>query len=130
MQEYAARTMQNGVPQAAREYKPALIEQAAMPIRIEKWVVGDKIRYRVVGIVWGGSTPVKNLQIRFNPEEEYVAVDDFRQAANDPWSFWTHSWTPKQPGTYMIRLHAGDPGVVARRLEAGYYMRTVEISEI
>jgi DMSO/TMAO reductase YedYZ molybdopterin-dependent catalytic subunit len=130
MQEYAARTMQNGVPQAAREYKPALIEQAAMPIRIEKWVVGDKIRYRVVGIAWGGSTPVKNLQIRFNPDEGYVAVDDFQQAANDPWSFWTHSWTPKQPGTYMIRLHVADPGVVARRLEAGYYMRTVEIAEI
>jgi DMSO/TMAO reductase YedYZ molybdopterin-dependent catalytic subunit len=130
MQEYAARTMQNGVPQAAREYKPALIEQAAMPIRIEKWVVGDKISYRVVGIAWGGSAPVKNLQIRFNPDEEYVAVDDFQQAANDPWSFWTHSWTPKQPGTYMIRLHVADPGVVAQRLEAGYYMRTVEISEI
>ena len=130
MQEYAARTMQNGVPLAAREYKPASIEQAAMPIRIEKWVVGDKLSYRVVGIAWGGSAPVKNLQIRFNPEEEYVAVDDFQQAANDPWSFWTHSWTPKQPGTYMIRLHVADPGVVARRLEAGYYMRTVEISEI
>ena len=130
MQEYAARTMQNGVPLAAREYKPALIEQVAMPIRIEKWFVGDKLSYRVVGIAWGGSTPVKNLQIRFNPEEEYVVVDDFHQAANDPWSFWTHSWTPKQPGTHMIRLHVADPGVVARRLEAGYYMRTVEISEI
>jgi DMSO/TMAO reductase YedYZ molybdopterin-dependent catalytic subunit len=130
MQEYAARTMQNGVPQAAREYKPALIEQAAMPIRIEKWVVGEKISYRVVGIAWGGSTPVKNLQIRFNPEEEYVDVDDFQPAANDPWSFWTHSWTPKQPGTYMIRLHVADPGAVARRLEGGYYIRTVEILEI
>jgi DMSO/TMAO reductase YedYZ molybdopterin-dependent catalytic subunit len=130
MQEYAARTMQNGVPQLAREYKPAMIEQAAMPIRIEKWVVAEKIRYRVVGIVWGGSVPVKKLQIRFNPEEEYVAVDDFQQTASVPWSFWTHSWTPQQPGTFMIRLRVTDLGVVARRLEAGYYMRTVEISEI
>jgi len=130
MQEYAARTMQNGVPQTAREYKPALIEQAAMPIRIEKWVVGDKIRYRVVGIAWGGSTPVKNLQIRFNPEEEYVAVDDFEHTTNDSWNFWTHTWMPKQTGTYMLRLRVADPGVAARRLEAGYYMRTVEISEI
>ena len=130
MQEYAARTMQNGVPQLAREYRPATIEQAAMPIRIEKWVVAGKIRYRIVGIAWGGSVPVKKLQIRFNPEEEYVAVDDFQQTGNDPWSFWTHAWTPKQPGTYMIRLHIADPGVTARRLEAGYYMRTVEISEI
>jgi DMSO/TMAO reductase YedYZ molybdopterin-dependent catalytic subunit len=130
MQEYAARTMQNGVPQLAREYKPATIEQAAMPIRIERWVVYEKIRYRAVGIAWGGSVPVKKLQIRFNPEEEYVDVDDFQQSANDPWSFWSHAWTPKQAGTYMIRLRVGDPGVVARRLEAGYYMRSVEISEI
>jgi len=130
MQEYAARTMQNGVPQLAREYRPATIEQAAMPIRIEKWVVAGKIRYRIVGIAWGGSVPVKKLQIRFNPEEEYVAVDNFQQTGNDPWRFWTHDWTPKQPGTYMIRLHISDPGVTARRLEAGYYMRTVEISEI
>jgi len=27
-------------------------------------------------------------------------------------------------------LRVADPGVIARRLEAGYYMRTVEISEI
>ncbi len=130
MQEYAARTMQSGVPHSAREYKPATIDHAAMPIRIEKWALDEKIRYRVVGIVWGGSVPVKKLQIRFNPEEEYVDVDDFQQTANDPWSFWTHAWTPKQPGTYMIRLHVADPGVTARRLEAGYYMRTVEITEI
>jgi DMSO/TMAO reductase YedYZ molybdopterin-dependent catalytic subunit len=130
MQEYAARTMQNGVPPVAREYKPATIEQAAMPIRIEKWAADEKIRYRVVGILWGGSVPVKKPQIRFNPEEEYVDVSDFQQTANDPWSFWTHAWAPKQPGTYMIRLRVTDHSVPARRLEAGYYMRTVEISEI
>jgi DMSO/TMAO reductase YedYZ molybdopterin-dependent catalytic subunit len=130
MQEYAARTMQNGVPQIAREYKPATIDHAAMPIRIEKWTVDEKIKYRVVGIVWGGSVPARKLQIRFNPEEEYVDVDDYQPAVNDPWSFWAHAWTPKQPGTYMTRLHVADPGVTARRLEAGYYMRTVEISEI
>jgi DMSO/TMAO reductase YedYZ molybdopterin-dependent catalytic subunit len=130
MQEYAARTMQNGVPQLAREYKPATIEQAAMPIRIEKWAADEKISYRVVGIVWGGSVPVKKLQIRFNPEEEYVDVSDFQQTGNDPWSFWTHAWAPKQPGSYMIRLRVADPSVAARRLDAGYYIRTFEISEI
>lgn len=130
MQEYAARTMQNGVPQLAREYKPATIDQAAMPIRIEKWAVDEKTRYRAVGILWGGSVPVTKLQIRFNPEEEYVDVDNYHQTSNDPWSFWTHAWAPKQTGTYMIRLRVADSSVIARRLEAGYYMRTVEISEI
>ena len=130
MQEYASRTMQIGVPQLAREYKPARIEQAAMPIRIEKWADDEKISYRVVGILWGGTVPVTKLQIRFNPEEDYVGVDNFQPTMNDPWSFWTHGWTPKQPGTYMIRLRVADPGVVARRLETGYYMRNVEISEL
>jgi DMSO/TMAO reductase YedYZ molybdopterin-dependent catalytic subunit len=130
MQEYAARTMQAGVPQFAREYKPATVDPAALPIRVEKWIVDEKIKYRVVGILWGGSQPIKGLEIRFNPEEDYVAVEKFEQTASDPWSFWSHNWTPKQPGTYMIRLRVKDPGVVTRRLDLGYYMRTVEITEV
>lgn len=130
MQEYATRTMQKGVPRLAREYEPARIEPAAMPIRIEKWLVGEKIKYRVVGILWGDARVVKDLEIRFNPEEDYVAVDSVGQSANDSWSFWSHAWTPKQTGTFMIRLRVKDAGITARRLEAGYYMRTVEIQEI
>jgi hypothetical protein len=122
--------MQTGVPQLAREYRPAVIETAGMPIRVEKWLVDEKIIYRVVGILWGGSRPVKALEIRFNPEEDYVAVGNLEQIGNQAWSFWTHAWTPKQPGTYLIRLRVGDPGVIARRLDAGYYLRSVEITEV
>jgi hypothetical protein len=130
MEEYAARTMQTGVPRLASDYKPATVEQAALPIRIEKWLVDEKIKYKVVGILWGGSRPLKSLEIRFNPEEDYVAVDSFQQTANDPWSFWTHAWTPKQIGTHLIRLRVNEPGVPTRRLDLGYYMRSVEITEI
>jgi DMSO/TMAO reductase YedYZ molybdopterin-dependent catalytic subunit len=130
MQEYAARTMQAGVPRFAREYKPATVDLAAMPIRVEKWVVEEKIKYRVVGIVWGGSGAVKELEIRFNPEADYVPVGNLEQAAQNAWSFWTHAWAPQQTGTYMIRLRVKDAGVIARRLDVGYYMRSVEITEI
>jgi DMSO/TMAO reductase YedYZ molybdopterin-dependent catalytic subunit len=130
MQEYAARTMQTGVPRLARDYKPARIEQAAMPIRVEKWVSNEKIAYRIVGIAWGGTVPLRNLQIRFNPEEDYVPVDGFVQKSNDPWSFWTHWWRPKLTGSYLIRLRVADPSIPARRMEAGYYMRSVEIDDI
>jgi DMSO/TMAO reductase YedYZ molybdopterin-dependent catalytic subunit len=130
MQEYAARTMQTGVPRFAREYKPATVDPAAMPIRVEKWVVEEKIKYRVVGIVWGGSGAVKDLQIRFNPEEDYVPVGNLEPMAGNPWSFWTHAWAPRKTGTYMIRLRVKDAGVIARRLDLGYYMRSVEITEI
>jgi DMSO/TMAO reductase YedYZ molybdopterin-dependent catalytic subunit len=130
MQEYASRTMQRSVPRFAREYKPATVDSAAMPIRVEKWIVEEKIKYRVVGIVWGGAGAVRNLEIRFNPEEDYVRVDNLEQTAQNPWSFWTHAWAPRQAGTYMIRLRVKDPGIIARRLDLSYYMRTVEITEI
>jgi DMSO/TMAO reductase YedYZ molybdopterin-dependent catalytic subunit len=130
MQEYAARTMQTGVPRFAREYKPATVDAAAMPIRVEKWAVEEKIKYRVVGIIWGGSGAPKDLEIRFNPEEDYVPVENLQQTAQNPWTFWTHVWAPHQAGSYMIRLRVKDPGVIARRLDLGYYMRTVEITEI
>jgi DMSO/TMAO reductase YedYZ molybdopterin-dependent catalytic subunit len=43
MQEFAGRTGQQGVPKLARDYKPATIAQAAMPTRVEKWLVNDRI---------------------------------------------------------------------------------------
>jgi DMSO/TMAO reductase YedYZ molybdopterin-dependent catalytic subunit len=130
MREYAGRTAQQGIPDLARDFQPAVIEQAAMPVRIEKWSVAGKLRYRVVGIAWGGRQPVKLLQIRFNPEEDFVAVDNFHQARNDPWTLWTHDWSPKAPGTYAIQLAVKQPVVQARRLDSGYYVRSVAIREI
>lgn len=130
MREYAGRTAQKGLPELAKDFQPAGIEQAAMPVRIEKWSAGGKIQYRVVGIAWGGTQPVQALQIRFNPEEDYVPVDNFRQIRNDPWTLWTHGWSPKVPGTYAIRLAVKEPAVQARRLDSGYYVRSVEITEV
>ncbi|MGH9774473.1 MAG: molybdopterin-dependent oxidoreductase [Candidatus Acidiferrales bacterium] len=130
MKEYAARTLQTGVPQLARDFHPAVMEQAAMPIRVEKWQVDEKIAYRVVGLLWGGSQLIKILEIRFNPEEEFVPVDQFQQTGNDPWSFWTHAWKPSKPGAYLIRLRVKDPFVSARRMDARFYVRSVEITDV
>jgi len=130
MQEYAARTMQKGVPKLARDFQPAILEHAAMPARIEKWVVREKIEYHVVGVLWGGSAAVKRLQIRFNPEEEYVDVSELEDGGNAIWRFWRHIWKPQKTGSYLIRLRVAEPTVVARRLDSGYYMRSVEITEI
>jgi len=130
MQEFAARTHQQGVPKLARDYRPAMIDQAAMPTRVEKWLVDEKIKYRVVGILWGGSQPVRKLEIRFNPDEDYAGVDSFTQTSNDPWSFWSHAWTPKATGTYLIRLRVTDPPVETKRLDSGHYVRSVEVTEV
>lgn len=130
MEEYAFRTMQSGVPRLARDYKPAIVETAAMPIRVEKWAVDGKIRYRVIGILWGGSRRMTELQIRFNPDEDYTSVDEVLPEGIKTWRFWTHAWTPKKADTYLIRLRVNNPGVLTRRLDSGYYMRSVEVREI
>lgn len=130
MQEYAGRTMQDGVPSLAKDYQPAIIDYAAIPIRIEKWFVNGKIEFRVIGIQWGGTQRVDGLEIQFNADESYVPVEEFKISADGAWNFWRHVWTPQKPGRYLIRLRVKGPDVIARRLNAGYYMRSVEIQEI
>lgn len=127
MQEYAARTHQQGVPALAKDFRPAVIDHAATPIRVERWAVGSSTKYKVVGILWGGSQPARKIEIRFNPEEEYVPVDNFAPTNGDSWSFWSHAWSPRKPGTYLIRLRVKEPAIPAKRLDAGFYMRAVEI---
>src|SRR5262249_52683955 len=51
MREFAARTHQTGTPTLSHEYVPAVIDTAAMPIRVEKWASAGKISYRLIGIV-------------------------------------------------------------------------------
>ena len=38
MREYAHRTHQRGQPRLARDYSPATIDTAAMPLRVERWI--------------------------------------------------------------------------------------------
>lgn len=130
MQEYAFRTHQRGVPKLASAYEPAKLDPAAMPIRVEKWIVNDQIKYRVVGILWGGSQPIKSVQIRFNPDEDFIVVDHLQQKSTGSWTFWTHSWSPRKPDTYVIRLRVADPSVRTRRLDMGFYARTVRITDV
>jgi len=130
MQEYASRTMQTGVPVLTKDYRPALIDLAAMPIRIEKWFVRGKIKFRVAGIQWGGSSPIEGLEIRFNAKENFVPIEDFQASANDQWRFWSHVWSPQSSGKYFIRLRPKSPKAIAQRLNSGYYERIVEITNL
>jgi DMSO/TMAO reductase YedYZ molybdopterin-dependent catalytic subunit len=130
MREFAERTHQSGIPALARDFEPATIDLAAMPVRVEKWSIEDRIEYRVVGIVWGGARRIKDLTIRFNPDMGYVPVEHHDHETNSTWSLWSHSWRPKAPGPYSIQLRVADSGVRARRLELGYYSRTVVLSQV
>ena len=128
MREFASRTHQSGTPELARDYLPAEIDLAAMPIRVEKWLVSGAIRYRVVGIQWGGAARTDQLEIRFGEGSwERICMTNVSQA---PWALWEHPWRPAAPGDYAITLRAADPSIRTRRLDAGYYMREVAIDQI
>ena len=130
MMEYAARTHQIGSPRLAKEFLPARIDPAAMPVRVEKWRVAGRVKYRVVGLLWGGTETVRALGIRFNPEEEYVRVASLPVPQKTPWTLWSTPWSPAAQGTYTIRLKVMEPASQTRRLDSGYYARSVEIAEV
>lgn len=135
MMEFSTRTHQKGVFRLARDYEPPVIDLAATPVRVEQWVVNDagrdRIRYRVVGIRWGGSAKAAPLTIAFRTGERAVPVSE-NLPSIDPstWSLWSHEWTPSAPGRYRIALGVSDASIRARRLATGYYAREVDIDRV
>lgn len=130
MGEFASRTHQDGKPGLARDYEPATIDLAAMPVRVEKWSVSGKLVYRVVGIIWGGDKPSNALAIRFGRDPRYVRVENCEYSDTRTWSLWSHTWRPTRPGRYRIRLRIDDAGIRTRRLDSHYYARVVKIAEV
>jgi hypothetical protein len=137
MQEFAARTHQNigqlraHTPPLARDFIPAVIDTAAMPVRVEKWIVDGRITYRITGIIWGGSTPTNALSIRFKTSEPWVRVDDCAMPASTlTWSLWSHTWRPSVPGRYQIVLRVDDPAIRTRRLDLFFYVREIQIDDV
>ena len=128
MLEFASRTHQSGTPSLARDYLPAEIDLAAMPVRIEKWRVSGAIRYRVVGIQWGGKARTDRLEIRFGEGSwQPICTTSLSQT---PWAMWEHEWRPPATGTYAITLRAADRSIRTRRLDIGYYLREVAIDQV
>ncbi len=129
MREFVSRTHQRGVPDLARDYKAAMADQAAMPVRIEQWRVGSTTRYRVVGILWGGQKVFDGPTLRFNPGEPFVPVQVCpAMQHNQPWTLWSHVWDPPGPGRYRMRARIDDWNIPTRRLDQGWYDRVVEIA--
>jgi len=140
MREFASRTNQSGVPERAADYRPATIDLAAMPVRIERRrLPGGEIVHRVIGIVWGGDQLIDRLLIRFErqppadaddeeaPTSTPMPVDHFSHTTNRTWSLWSHIWRPKAPGRYVIHLSFDDASIVSRKMERGVYTRRADI---
>lgn len=142
MREFAARTHQRLEPSAApgrrdvpprlaRDYLPATIDTAAMPVRVEKWIVDGRPEYHITGIVWGGSTPTNALSIRFKSGGAWTRIDDCPLPVSTlTWSLWTHTWRPTEAGRYQIVLRVDDRSIRTRRLDVFFYVREVVIDEV
>jgi hypothetical protein len=102
-----------------------------MPIRVEKWIVGGRVEYRISGIIWGGATPTNALQIRFKASEPWVKVDDCPLPESTlTWSLWSHTWRPTAPGRYQIVLRVNDSSIRTRRLGLFFYVREIQIDDV
>ena len=130
MLEFAQRTHQQGAPKLARDFQPATIDLAAMPVRVEQWLNEGQLYYRVVGILWGGNRRTDKLVIRFNPDLAYERVESYDHQTNSTWTLWEHPWNPKAPGRYQIQLKVNDPTIRTRRLDMKYYLRTVMVNRV
>jgi DMSO/TMAO reductase YedYZ molybdopterin-dependent catalytic subunit len=145
MREYAGRTHQDPVgprdglllregrrpegPPLAKDFRPATVDPAALPVRVEKLDAGGgRISYRIVGILWGGPTPPRDLRIRLDPRLAFTPVEEIGTSAGRTWALWSHTWRPPAPARYRIELAIKDPGTRTRRLDMGYYAREVDIS--
>jgi DMSO/TMAO reductase YedYZ molybdopterin-dependent catalytic subunit len=131
MREFAERTHQPGGALLARDFTPAAIDVAAMPIRVEQWDVQGRPLYRIIGITWGGAQPADALQIRFRTDGPWIDVSDFpRPRTTATWSLWSHRWQPGEAGRYHIVLRVKDPAIRTRRLDLFFYIRTVDITDV
>ncbi len=128
MKEFAGRTHQTARHDLARDYAPADIQAAAMPIRVEKRRTPEGAHYRVVGIAWGGHRPIDRLAIRFGSDDTWkpVPICGPRPAAG-VWTLWEYQWIPPAVGVYSIALRVPDRSMPQRRLDAGYYIRRVSV---
>ena len=130
MIEYAGRTHQEGRPALARDYQPPAIDTAAMPVRVEQRRANGATEYRIVGIVWGGTSPVDRLVMRVGSRDPGTPVRVCpTPTTHHTWSLWTHRWTPTEPGYYDITLRTADATVRTRRLDLSFYIRRVRIDE-
>jgi DMSO/TMAO reductase YedYZ molybdopterin-dependent catalytic subunit len=131
MREFAARTHQRGMPELARDYEPAVIDLAALPVRVERWRVDGQVVYRVVGVRWGGTVSAAALTIRFKHTQPFMAVEHCPPSEQvTTWSLWSHTWRPESPGRYQIALAVSGGEIRTRRLDLFFYTREVEIDVV
>lgn len=132
MIEFATRTHQpSPTPSLARDFRPATMDQSAMPVRVERWKAPNgSLSYRIVGVMWGGYEVTDALEVRFG-DGPWERVDFCTAPSQEQtWSLWSHVVRPSSPGVYSIRMRVADPDVPQLRLSADWYLRQVRIDAV
>jgi DMSO/TMAO reductase YedYZ molybdopterin-dependent catalytic subunit len=145
MREYAGRTHQDPAgprdralmeagrrpegPRLARDFRPAVIDPAAAPVRVETLRrPGGALSHRIVGLAWGGFGARQVLRLRLRPASGGEGrLERVEAAPAAPWSFWAHEVPLLAPGRYRIEMAIEGDGVSTRRLDVGYYNREFEV---
>ena len=121
-------------PDMARDYTPATIDQAAIPVRVEQWKLGGKTVYRIVGITWGGPHRSEKLKIRYvigRRSSNWEPVGFCKAATSiSQYGIWTQAFTPPRKGYYKIEVRLEDTKIRSRRLTGGVYDRGVFIPQV
>ncbi len=124
MREFASRTHQDGEPPLARDYRPASIQLAAFPVRIERLARG---RLRFTGIQWGGDDERPELDLVISSRAAVPVDVCVPRATRTTWGLWTATVDPLPSGTYDVTLISRRRNVPTRRLDTQYYRRSFAI---
>jgi hypothetical protein len=127
MREFASRTHQSGTPELARDYLPAEIDLAAMPVRIESG--SCPARFATGSWAYSGAARRAPINSKFASAKTLAAHMHDERLPNALGALGA-PWRPPATGVYAITLRAADPSIRTRRLDTGYYLREVEIDEI
>lgn len=129
MRDYAGRTHQAGIPDLAKDFRPARMGLSALPVRIEKSRDAGGIQWRLLGLTWGGDAAGEDVQIQTG-DMAWKDVDVLaRRETAFGWTWWSYSWRPPQPGIYTVTLRPKDPVTRSIRLRDGYYARDCRIDQ-
>ena len=101
-----------------------------MPIRVEQRRIDGRMRYRVVGIVWGGTRPVDRLGSASDRAIRGTPFTCARRRAPITPGRCGITGGVRRARLYDIALRAADPAVRTRRLDLSFYIRRVRIDEV
>jgi hypothetical protein len=74
--------------------------------------------------------PSQGIEIQFDSSESFVRAENVPPNPDTDWGFWTYTWRPARTGKFTIRLRLKAANISARKLNSGYYDRSVDIAEI